>query len=293
MRSTPDPLGALLPDCVPPVRAVPPASRRCASIVAPTISRCDTTDLSPRAKKARWSPKSHTDAEIAEARRILTHWNGVFRGVDGGTLAQVNNMSNVRHYIRTKRRCRDEGDVFAHISERTIIAAIDAYRTATYNVKNHVWKSFADWLDPETILKYAGQNNVARHQLTHAATEKKKLTALQSQAKTVLDHKAFVLFFMDITVKAVPLAIWLYRNTRNTPAVEHFLELVRATKAYRDGLDGPSRGALLQRARAVFDAYFDRPPKTDADRGIMEGLEFALLDLDAAGRTRGSKKEAT
>lgn len=283
MRSTPDQIGALLPAAVEQSFTLQSSAASRAPLAA---------DLSPRAKKAQWSPKSHTEAEIAEARRVLTKWNSVFRGVDGGTLAQVNNMSNVRHYIRTLHRCRDEGDLFAHISERTIFAAIDAYRAAPYNVKNHVWKSFADWLDPETILKYAGQSSVAGHRATHAADTKKKLTALQSQAKTVLDHKGFVRFFMDIAVKAVPLAIWLNRNTRNTPEVERFLELVRATKARRDGLDGPSRGALLQRARAVFDAYFSRPPKTDSDRGIMEGLEFALLDLDAAGRTRGSRKEA-
>ena len=275
MPSTHEQIGALLPDCIPKGRTP----------LAP--------DLSARAKKARWSPKSHTDAEVAEARRVITHWNKLFRGVDGASIAQVNNMSNVRLYIRTLHRCREEGDLFAHITERAICAAIDAYRIAPYNVKAHVWKSFADWLDPESILKYAGQSSLADHRATQPRREHQQLTALQEKAKVVLDNRGFARFFSSIAIKAIPLAIYLNRGNRNTPEVEKFLELVRALKARRDGLDGPSRGALLQRARAVFDAYFGRPPKTDADSGIMEGLEFSLLDLDATGRTRSSAPQAS
>lgn len=113
------------------------------------------------AHKARWIPGNYTAAETAAARSVLEHWNKTFAGITGASRAQINRADNIRAVVRELRAAQlaaDTGpdDDFARLDAAMIRNAITAYAADPGCQKLQRWKAFRDWLDAETVVKYAG-----------------------------------------------------------------------------------------------------------------------------------------
>lgn len=268
MPRTPDTLGVLLPD-----------------VVAPTLSRgALPADLSPRARSARRIPKNYSNAEIDEARRVIDHWNATFADVDGASVAQKGNMKNVRAYTQMIRRCKDEGGPFASVDERTVKAAIDAYRADKGCVSIRRWKRFDPFCDPEIILQYAGQSKITHHRIEQPRREKKMESTLVDKAASIL--KDSIVFFVKQQSARFSIEQLLAAPRKPGSAMDKLCLRIQELMTRRETLDGPSRGELLQRARVIFDTFYRRPPKSDEDIRTISGTELALLDRIEKGNAR-------
>jgi hypothetical protein len=249
--------------------------------VAPADSRSE--DLSPRARQATWTPKSHTGPEIEEARRVLAHWNKTFRGVAGATLAQLGNMSNVRHYIRVLRRCsRGAGsdvaqppsavDPFSKITADHVRAAITAYRADAGCNKLKSWKRFRDWLDPETILKYCGTG--------FQPVDPRRVAALKIIEYRALNRAVRAAESMSLSLSRHIRDSAASRLYRNNPGHALWMNDLRDLLDRYEAASSHDRACLAEGARFVFAAAHGRAAHAAGDDNALMAIAMALLDLD-------------
>ncbi len=76
--SQPEQINALFPEALPPKRE----------------------QVSGRAYKRRYIPKTYAQADVDAARRVIAHWNRTFNGVRGAYRANPGDACNVKAFVR-------------------------------------------------------------------------------------------------------------------------------------------------------------------------------------------------
>lgn len=264
------------------------------------------------ARRARWIPGNYTAAETAAARSVLEHWNKTFAGVVGATRAQLNRADNIRAVVRELRaaqRAADSGpdDDFARLDAAMIRNAITAYAADAGCQKLQRWKSFRDWLDAETVVKYAAvaqaRNLAAPRELSpkekaakivthlnlHVAAEQaiKQNLRLSVYIRNCLasaskDYDAITARLDAATDSHARRA--LHRDEHYArQRLEHW-ERIAALAKKRFALR-PTPPAMFSRARAIFADYYGRTFDLYPDIPRLNAVMLALLDLEpsAAG----------
>jgi hypothetical protein len=274
-----------------------------------------TPRASSIARRARWIPGNYTAAETAAARSVLEHWNKTFAGVIGATRAQLNRADNIRAVVRELRaaqRAADTGpdDDFARLDAAMIRNAITAYAADAGCQKLQRWKSFRDWLDAETIVKFAAvaqaRNLAAPRELSPKEKAAKIVThlnlhvAAEQAIKQNLRLSVYIRNCLASASKdydAITARLDAVTDPRKISdllrdvhyarrRLEHW-ERITALGEERVTLPAgePRTNALHFRAKAIFADYHGRPFRSYADVPRLNAILLALLDLEpsAAG----------
>lgn len=262
MSAQPEPIGALIPDAVPLQRG----------------------QVSRRAWKRGYIPKTYSEEEVNAARRVIAHWNRQFKGVDGAYRANANDSCNVKAFVRMLRACNKSDGLF-EFGEQDACRAITGYRNDPNNGRLGRWKRFKDWLTPENIDFYVGRHKVAEHRVAQPATVKRKVDARTAAARRIIEHEGIV----DLACIAARTRGTLQTLIDGSPT-QPLSKRIASLLHRRAMLNETPLAALSKRARTVFEAAFHRPPGADRqDRARLDGIELALLDPDSQRTTREAR----
>lgn len=277
------------------------------------------------AQKSRWIPGNYTAAETDAARAVLDHWNRTFTGIPGATRAQVNRADNIRAVVRelrAARRAAEAGDCddFARLDAAMIRDAITAYAADPGCKKLQRWKSFRDWLDAETIVKYAALAQASGRAAQRELSPKEK-------AARIVTHLNLHVAAEQAIKQNLRLSVYI-RNclasaSKDYGAITARLDAEADSRARRDlsrdmaaarqrlehweriaALAGQriaiAKSALTRwvvlcdRARAIFTDYHGRDVMADSTTRFtpevtrLNAIILALLDLDRAGSPHAS-----
>ena len=269
MKSQPTSVGALFPEAVPPNR----------------------DELSKRAYKRSYIPKTYSTSDVDAAKRVIRHWNNVFRGLEGAYRANVGDACNVKAYIWMLNKCQKSEGEFA-FDERAACAAITAYRNDQNNCRLGRWKRFRDWMSVESIDFYRSAIAVAQHRARQPKTARREKDQVTSAAAKIVRHRDLVSTCITAERNGVSVARALHDARRRIDSTR--LERLAFLVERHASLDETERDALSARAREVFKAFFGRQIGSDRrrlDGARLEGIELALLDIGGKDNGRnGSTK---
>lgn len=271
-----------------------------------------TPQASSIARRARWIPGNYTAVETAAARSVLEHWNKTFAGVIGATRAQLNRADNIRAVVRelrAARRAADAGDKddFAMLDAAMIRDAITAYADDPGCKKLQRWKAFRDWLDAETIVKYAAlaqasgraaprelspkekAAKIVTHLNLHVAAEQAIIQGLRlsqyirgclASAQQAYDT---IMSRLDAATDSRARRDLSRDMAAARQRLEHW-ERIAALAAMRAAISplhrAPEWSDLCAAARIVFADYHDRQAGGKGDIVRLNAIILALLDLE-------------
>lgn len=237
----------------------------------------------PPAKKKRaasWSPDENQFADWA-----IAEWNRVFAGVRGAYRAygkRRNRFVAISFHRRNQQRPPQE-----RFSREDISTALRAYRNDPANVRIEAWQRFqAWWRDAEENIDHRlSRARVVQHRIRQPKTVKRKTDSLTAAAKKVINHEGLV----NLCELASRGPTSLRQSLAEHPSdyARRMLSLIN-----RHGAISPdARKVLTSRALNVFRAYYHRVFSADTlDVARLEGIELALLDLDATQRTTNATR---
>lgn len=241
-------------------------------------------EVSDRARKRQYVPKTYSDAEVNEARRVIAHWNQVFAGVAGASRANPGDACNIKAYVKLLRSITKAEGLFDYIDEAVVKQAIYLYRTDQANGKLGRWKRFSDWLTCESIDFYKSRMRIAEHRKLHVAQARQKEMDRAAKLKRIVTHKHLGQVCTWAAQARVSTLEFLLRPPPRSLGKDEGPDNERqeliALCRRRNGLPPGVRESLSTGARTVFGDYFNRPigSKPD-DAAILEGIELALIDL--------------
>lgn len=254
-----DAVGPLFADVLPPVRG----------------------EVSPRAYKRRYIPKTYRPEEVGEAKRIIRHWNEAFANVLGAYRANPGDACNIKAYVRMLRNVGKSEGLF-QIDERVVRAAITAYRRDHYNSKLGRWMRFAAWCTCENIDARAADARVTAHRREQPRTAGQAVDEHKRVADAIVKHRCLADHCIAAAKQRVTFKAWLEAelpNPRLTEGPRREITGMIALADRRAGLSPAVREDLSKRARTVFDCHFIQPVGyRDHDSARLEAIELALID---------------
>ena len=241
-------------------------------------------EVSERTRKRQYVPKTYSEAEVNEARRVIAHWNQVFDGVNGARRANPGDACNIKAYVKLLRSIPKAEGLFDYIDEAVVKQAIYLYRTDPANGKLGRWKRFSDWLTCESIDFYKSRIRIAEHKQLHAAQARQKEADHVAKLKRIVEHKRLGQVCTWAAQAGVPTLEFLLRPPPRSLGKDEGPDSERqeliALCRRRDGLPTAVRESLSTGARTVFGDYFNRAiGSRPNDAAILESIELALIDL--------------
>jgi len=271
----PEPIAALFPEALPPVRG----------------------QASDRAYRRGYVPKTYPQSEVDAAKRVIAEWNRQFKDVTGAKRANPGDACNVKTYVKMLRSARRSEGLF-DFDEADVIAAIRAYRSDPERLRAGLWAKFSNWLDCENIDFQLNRIGRARHAKEQPRQVARRLAEEHRSAKEIRDHKGLV----GLCVKAGGLrqspraysadVLYAARQAGDEDLAAKCLEIIEIFDRF-NRLEPAAFGTqrLYARAAEVFRAAYGRAPgQRPHDDARIKGLQLALLDLDA-GDMPPAKKE--
>lgn len=248
-------------------------------------------EITDRAYKRRYVPKTYKPHEVEAARRVIAHWNRTFpRDLTGSKRANPADACNIKAYVKMIRLAAKSGGVF-DIDERVVIAAIDAYRRDPERMRVSCWTYFRSFCTCEMVDACAARVRRTAHRREQPKRAKRETADRAAQAKRIATHKGWDAVCVTAAERRVRLLDFLRASLGGTgggtgvPPVNDpgprraILELDALIKA-RDRLSDPAREAMSKRARTVFDVHYSRPVGARPhDAARLEAIELALMDL--------------
>jgi len=241
-------------------------------------------DVSDRAFRRRYIPKTYGTREIAEARRVIAHWNKHFQGTPGGYRANRNDACNVKAYARFLRHCQESKGDFP-FTEKEVCLAITRYRQAATNIRLRAWKRFRDWIDVENVDRYLGDARVSQHAVDQAAKAKAEAAKRKAWALKIIRHRGVV----DAAVRAAKAGSSLDAMCQKTQREAEASGNVKAhdwcarTRGYMATLRAlpPERQAeFASRAEDVYEAAYDKAPGCELEAPArLYAIQLVLLDF--------------
>lgn len=248
-------------------------------------------DVSDLKYKRGYIPKTYGPEEIAEARRIIAHWNEHFQRTPGGYRANRMDACNVKAYVRFKRHCQASDGEFP-FGEKETCKAITRYRQNPQNMKLKSWKRFRDWIDVENVDRFLGADRVAQHAVDHKAAAKADSAKRKAFALQIIRHRNVVAAAERAVQSGSTLEARCGESQRQAEKESGAWKWCARTRGFIASLkamDAEQQAAYLNRAEEVYRvAYGESPGCQVLAPARLQAIQIVLLDFDVRKHQRNT-----